>query len=459
MGDGRQAVTGKEAIETMAAVNVAAPGWARLSPALRSRNFRLFWLGQLISVIGTSVQVVAEGWLIYQITGSTFWLGMVGLLGLLPVLPVSLLGGLLIDRVPRRKLLLVTQVGLLSQALIFGLLAYSGQLVLWHIIVLYFVFGSLLAIDNPARRSFLVELVPSEDLANAVALNATVFNLSSLIGYALAGFMLAALGAGATMLFNASTYLAPIAMLLLIRVRDVGADQLPVASTASTTLPVTSSTAVPSAVSPTATAVPVAKKGMQGALLEGLRELLRQPDLLVTIGVMAVAGGMAYPVFGLMAAFAEEVIQTNTVGLGILMAAGALGSVIGTFVVARVGNRQRGKTLALVAILLPITVVIFALVRTLWLACVLLVFIGMALLIVQSLAITLVQLRIADRVRGRVMSIYSLLHAGSDTMGNVVVGAVAVSLGLPLSLALGASLALLCVGVVIFLFPAMRRLD
>jgi predicted MFS family arabinose efflux permease len=440
----------------MAAVNVAAPGWARLSPALRSRNFRLFWLGQLISVIGTSVQVVAEGWLIYQITGSTFWLGMVGLLGLLPVLPVSLLGGLLIDRVPRRKLLLVTQVGLLSQALIFGLLAYSGQLVLWHIIVLYFIFGSLLAIDNPARRAFLVELVPNEDLANAVALNATVFNMSSLIGYALAGFMLAALGAGATMLFNASTYLAPIAMLLLIRVRDVGADQLPVASTASTSLSVTSFTAGSPVVS---SAMPVAKKGMQGALLEGLRELLRQPDLLVTIGVMAVAGGMAYPVFGLMAAFAEEVIQTNTVGLGILMAAGALGSVIGTFVVARVGNRQRGKTLALVAILLPITVMIFASVRTLWLACVLLVFIGMALLIVQSLAITLVQLRIADRVRGRVMSIYSLLHAGSDTMGNVVVGAVAVSLGLPLSLALGASLALLCVGVVIFLFPAVRRLD
>jgi predicted MFS family arabinose efflux permease len=416
----------------MAVVNATVPGWARLSPALRSRNFRLFWLGQLISVIGTSVQVVAEGWLIYDITGSTFWLGMVGLLGLLPVLPVSLLGGLLIDRVPRRKLLLATQVGLMLQATIFGLLAYSGQLVLWHIIVLYFVFGALLAIDHPARRAFLVELVPKDDLANAVALNATVFNMSSLIGYALAGFMLAALGAGATMLFNAATYLAPISMLLLIRVRDVGAD-LPAAQGD--------------------------KKPIQGALLEGLRELLRQPELLVAISIMAVAGGLAYPVFGLMAAFAEEVLQTDAIGLGVLMAAGALGSVIGTFIVAWAGNHQRGRTLALVAILLPITVAIFASVRSLWLSCVILILIGTALLIVQSLTITLVQVRIADRVRGRVMSIYSLLHAGSDTMGNVAVGAVAVWLGLPLSLAVGALLALVYVVILALSFPAVRQLD
>ena len=416
----------------MAVVSVAPSGWARVSPALRSRNFRLFWLGQLVSVIGTSVQVVAEGWLIYNLTGSTFWLGMVGFLALLPVLPVSLLGGLLIDRVPRRKLILWTQVGLMSQALIFGALAYSGQLVLWHIIVLYFVFGALLAIDHPARRAFLVELVPSEDLANAVALNATVFNMSSLIGYALAGFMLAGLGAGVTMLFNAATYLAPISMLLLIRVRDVSAD-----------------VAVPSG----------EKNRMQGALLEGARELLRKPELLAIIALMAVVGGMAYPVFGLMAAFAQEVMQVDTVGLGVLLAAGALGSVIGTFVVAHLGNHQRGRTLAVVAVILPLTVALFSMVRTLWLSCLILILIGIALLIVQSLTITLVQLHIADRVRGRVMSIYSLLHAGSDTMGNVVVGAVAVWLGLPLSLAVGAGLALLVALGITLVIPAIRRLD
>lgn len=416
----------------MAVVTVAPSGWARVSPALRSRNFRLFWIGQLISVIGTSVQVVAEGWLIYDITGSTFWLGMVGLLGLLPVLPVSLIGGLLIDRVPRRKLILVTQIGLMLQAVTFGLLAQSGQLALWHIILLYFVFGALLAIDHPARRAFLVELVPAEDLANAVALNATVFNFSSLIGYALAGFMLAGVGAGVTMLFNGATYLAPIAMLLLIRVRDVGAD---VAQGAGE------------------------KKTMQGALLEGARELLHKPELLAIISLMAVVGGLAYPVFGLMAAFAEEVMQVDTVGLGMLMAAGALGSVIGTFVVSYVGAHKRGHTLAVVAMLLPPAVALFAAVRSLWLSCLILVLIGIALLIVQSLAITLVQLHIADRVRGRVMSIYSLLHAGSDTMGNVAVGAVAVWLGLPLALAVGAGIAICYAVGVTLAIPAIRQLD
>ncbi|HXF63798.1 MAG TPA: MFS transporter, partial [Caldilineaceae bacterium] len=206
---------------TTAALAVVPPaprGWMRLAPALRSRNFRLFWLGQLISVTGTSVQVVAEGWLIYNLTQSTFWLGMVGLLGLLPVLPISLVGGLLIDRLPRRTLILATQTGLLLQAAVFGLLAATGQLQLWQIIALYFVFGALLAIDHPARRAFLVELVEPDDLASAVALNATVFNFSSLIGYMLAGVMIAAVGAGPTMLFNALTYLAPITALLLIRV-------------------------------------------------------------------------------------------------------------------------------------------------------------------------------------------------------------------------------------------------
>src|SRR3990172_1876144 len=121
-----------------------SPAWAALAPALRSRNFRLFWLGQSASLVGTSLQVVAEGWLIYQLTQSTFWLGMVGLIALLPVLPISLLGGLVIDRLPRRKLLLATQSGLMLQAAAFGLLGVTGQIRLWHIILLYFIFGSLL---------------------------------------------------------------------------------------------------------------------------------------------------------------------------------------------------------------------------------------------------------------------------------------------------------------------------
>jgi MFS family permease len=403
-----------------------------MAPALRSRNFRLFWLGQVVSVIGTAVQVVAEGWLIYDLTQSTLWLGLVGLLALLPVIPISLLGGVLIDRVPRRKLILATQCGLMAQALVFAMLAQSGAIRLWHIVVLYFVFGAILAIDHPARRAFLVQLVEEEDLANAVALNATIFNMSSLIGYAAAGLMIASVGVGVTMFFNAATYLAPITALLSIRVADIGADR-PVQGEA--------------------------RKALGGALLEGLATLWRQPAILGAISVMAVAGGLAAPVFGLMPAYAEEVLHTDAVGLGILMAAGALGSIFGTVVAARLGAHGRGRTLVGMGLTLPWLIVLFALASNLWTACIILVLIGCALLVLQSLAITLVQIHIPDRVRGRVMSVYSQVHAGSDTMGNAVVGALANVTSLPLALGLGGAVALVYMVALRLLMPAVHRLD
>jgi MFS family permease len=164
-------------------------------------------------------------------------------------------------------------------------------------------------------------------------------------------------------------------------------------------------------------------------------------------------------VFGLMPAFAEEVLRTNAVGLGYLMAAGALGSILGTVVVARYGNQERGRTLLITGALLPLLVALFAMTRSLWMACVVLVFVGILLLIVQSLAITLVQVHIPDRVRGRVMSIYSQAHAGSDTLGNVFAGSLAVYTGLPLALTLGAGVALVWVLIVYGVTPLVRRLN
>ena len=425
-----------EVVTTSSSPRLAAPLAARitaLAPALKSRNFRLFWCGQLVSTVGTSLQVVAEGWLIYNITQSTFWLGMVGLLGLLPVLPISLLGGVLIDRVPRRKLILVTQSLLLAQALIFGILAVSGHLLLWHIIVLYFVFGSILALDHPARRAFLVELVDEEDLANAVALNATLFNLSSLVGYAGAGILIATVGAGLTMLLNSLTYLAPLVAIVLIRVVDRAADQA------------------------------VSESGRQRAFRdvvgEGMVTLWKQPAILGTISLMAVIGGLTWPVFGMMPAYAEEIIGTDAVGLGLLMSAGALGSLLGTGLVARLGSAHRGRTLTWVSLALPLLILGFAFAPSLLLACIILIALGAGLLVLQSLAITLVQLNIPDRVRGRVMSIYSILHAGSDTMGNVAVGTLAVVLGLPISLGIGAILASLYAAGLRLRLPVVDQLD
>lgn len=389
---------------------------ATIAPALRSRNFRLFWFGQLVSTTGASMQVVAEGWLIYELTQSTFWLGMVGLLALIPVLPISLAGGVLIDRVPRRKLIILTQTLLLIQAAVFGLLSVSGNLRLWHIIVLYFFFGSILAIDHPARRAFLVELVEEKDLANAVALNATLFNIASLVGYAAAGVLIATLGAGVTMLINAATYLAPIIALSLIRTPDIIAD--------------------------------ARVHGQQSqrfvhAIWEGFLTLWKRPVILGAISLMAVVGGLTWPVFGLMPAYASEVMNAGAMGLGFLLAAGALGSVIGTLSIARLSVFGQGRVLVAASLTLPAFVIAFALSGNIWLSGALLVAVGALLLILQSLAITLVQINIPDRVRGRVMSLYSLLHAGSDTGSNAAIGALAVYTGLPLALAISGGAALI----------------
>lgn len=398
---------------------------AVLAPALRSRNFRLFWLAQIISTIGTSLQVIAEGYLIYEITDSTFWLGAVGFIALLPVVPISLAGGVLIDRLPRRKLLLATQAGLMLQAALFGFLAITDRLTLPYVIFLYFIFGALLAIDNPARRAFLVDIVDREDLANAVALNATIFNISSVIGFALGGVLIAAIGVGGTMLVNATSYLFPIIALALIRVPDIGLDQ--------------------------------ERKSFGVAMTEGIVTLWRQPVILGVIAITTVVGGLAYPVIGMMPAYAKDIMGVDSIGLGILLSAVALGSVLGTIGAARLGTNRRGRSLMIASFILPLLVVAFAQAPGMAAACLILVGVGFILLILQSLAITLVQLNTPDRVRGRVMTIYSMLHAGSDTGGNLVIGTLAVQLGLAMALTLGSAVALLFSGITNLVLPDIRR--
>lgn len=391
-----------------------------LVPALHSPAFRRFWFAQLISTFGTALQVVAESWLIYHVTGSVFWLGMVGFLSLLPVLPVSLFGGLLIDRLPRRKIILVTQSCLLLQATVFGLLATLGVLQLWHLILLYFVFGAILAVDHPARRAFLVELVPNDDLVNAVALNAMLFNFSTFIGYAAAGVLIATVGAGLAMLLNAATYLAPILVLLSLQVGNDAADR----------------------VSTQTGAAPVAS-GMN----DGLRLLWQQPALLAVIGIMAVVGGATNPVFALMPAYAPQVLQIDARGLGVLLAAGALGSLLGTLITGQLPPERQQRLLFPTALLLAAQVIVFSYLRTFWGACLLLILIGAVMLLLQSLAITKVQVAIPDRVRGRVMTIYSIIHAGSDSGGSMVVGWMALYTTLPVAIRVAAALA--AIGIIL----------
>jgi MFS family permease len=398
-----------------------------LAPALRSRNFRLFWVGQIVSNMGTFLQTVAENWLIYELTGSTLLLGVVGFVALLPVVPISFLGGLLVDRVPRRKVIRITQAGLLLQAAVFGLLIVTGTIRVWHIIVLDFVMGALYAIDQPARQAFLPEIVSQEHLANAIALNSAIFQVARVVGQAVSGVLIATTGAGGAMLLNAATYLAPVFALTLIQVRDQRQD----------------TQAAP----------------LRTALSEGVMTLWKRPALLGTISLMATVGGLPYAVSLMMPAVADEVLGTNSIGLGLLLASGAVGAVIGTPIIARIEEGGRGKALMAAALASPLLLVAFVFVRSLPLACLLLTIIGVFQSIVHSMATTLVQVNVPDRVRGRVMSLYGMLIVGSPKLLGLIIGAVAEGVGLPLTILLCGALGAVYAADVWILMPSVRSLD
>jgi MFS family permease len=396
-----------------------------MAPALRSRNFRLFWIGQSVSTMGTFLQVVAESWLIYQLTGSTLWLGVLGVVGLLPVVPIAFLGGALADRVPRRKLIMVTQMGLLVQATVFGVLVATDNITVWSIILLDFVMGAFYAIDQPARQAFLPELVGKDDLPNAIALNSAVFQVSRVLGQAAAGVLIATIGAGGTMLLNAATFLAPVVALAMIRVKDVRADSGP---------------------------------GTIGAALsEGVVSLYKRPTLLGTISLMVTVGGLPLAISLMMPAFAEEVIGTGALGLGLLLAAGAVGAVLSTVVVTRIHEGQRGQAVFLSSLLLPLTMIAFSASGWMPVACFILLLAGLIQSVLHAESTTLVQMGVPDRVRGRVMSLYGMLIIGIPKLTGVLIGGLAESAGLPLTIALTGVLGLLYVLGLHLLMPSVRK--
>ena len=401
--------------------------WERISPALASRNFRLFWVAQLVSTTGTFLQYLAERWLIYELTGSTLMLGLISFAGLLPVVPVSILGGYLIDRVPRRKLIVVTQTGLFGQAVVFGLLIVTGQIQVWHIILLDFMLGLFAAIDQPARQTFLVELVGKEKLPNAVALNAMLFHFARMTGFTLSGLLIGTIGAAGTVFINALTYLATIGAMLLINVPDVRHV--------------------------------VAQKRLGAALSDGAKTLLRAPALLGVLSLLAIVGGLAWPVYGMMPAFVETELPTGATGLGLLLGAGGLGALLGTAVIAQIKVGRRGWALTLASFITPLFVMGFALSRTMLVAVLFSMALGLALLILQTMANTLIQINIPDQVRGRVMSIYTLINSGAPAAAGVATGMAAEFYGLSTILIWVSGVALLYALIAFVAVSAIRRLE
>jgi len=374
--------------------------------ALRHRNFQLFFAGQLISLIGTWMQTVAQSWLVYRMTGSAFLLGAVGFSSQIPVFIMAPVGGIVADRLNRQRIVISTQTASMILAGILAALTLTHRVQVWQIMVLASLLGVVNAFDIPARQAFLIDMVGREDLMNAIALNSSMFNGARVIGPAVAGILVASIGEGWCFFANAVSYLAVIAGLLLMRI------------------------------------VHPAKLATQGSPLENVIEgfaFARNTGpiraILLLLGVVSFVG-MPYAV--LMPVFADQILHGGARGLGILMGATGIGALLGAVsLAARVGIKGLGRVIAMCAGGFGLSLALFSFSRIFWLSTLLLVPVGFFMMVQMASSNTLIQSMVPDRLRGRVMSVYSMMFMGMAPFGALSAGSVAHHLGAPWTVALG----------------------
>jgi MFS family permease len=407
----------------------SAPAGLRLPPmlrALRHRNYRLFFSGQLISLTGTWMQSVAQGWLVLRLTDSPALLGLTAAASSLPVLLLSLSAGTLADRVPKRRLLLVTQVVSMALAAILAALTLSGLVQAWHVMALAVLLGVVNAFDAPARQSFTVEMVGHEDLLNAIALNSSIFNAARTVGPAVAGTVVALIGEGPAFALNALSFVFVIAGLLMMRLPPP----------------------------------PEARARRAGQLREGLAYIRGEPRVRA---LLLQAGAISFFCFvhiPLLPVFARDVLGTGAGGLGALSAASGLGALAAALILAQGGDKlPRGRLLTAAALVYPALMIAFTAMRWLPLAMLFLGLAGWAGVTTMALTNTLIQSIVPDALRGRVMSVFTLLLMGLSPMGGLLAGAIAQATGsVPLVVALSAVVGWALAGAVALRAPFLREL-
>jgi len=374
--------------------------------ALSHRNFRFFFFGQGISLIGTWMQSVALGWLVLDLTNSAFAVGLNSALRSFGVLAFTLYAGVIVDRVDKRRLIVLTQVLQMVEALALAVLVWTHTIATWQVMVLAVGFGIVNAFDIPARQAFLVELVGKQDLMNAIALNSSMFNAARIVGPAVGGLLIGAAGIGACFLINGVSYIAVIAGLLAIRlpppVRPVGR---------------------------------VSGWEWFQAGARFLWEERRLRVLMILVGVLSVLG---FPVLVLMPVIARDVLHTDARGYGLLMAAVGVGAMLGALALALTGrDTRKGPAMLVGGAAYSALLIAFAATRQFWLALLLLALAGWAMIITTALANTLIQTIVPDDMRGRVMAFYAFVFVGMAPLGAFQAGLLGEHLGAPIAIGLG----------------------
>jgi len=404
-----------------------SPGHRRLLGALRHRNYRLFFTGQVISTVGTWMQSIAQPWLVLQLTHSGLWVGLVLAAQFTPVLVAGPVGGLVADRFPKRRILQVTQTLFMAPAFFLFVISYTHVAQVWMVFGSALVWGTIQLFDVPARQAFVIEMVGREDLTNAIALNSSVFNGAAVIGPSVGGILIAAFGVPACFLINALSFLAAIAALALM-------GNLPVLVHATTRPP-----------------------ALQ-RIKEGAAYALRDPMVGPMLLVLAVFSLFAMNRLTLIPLFAEQVLHVGAAGFGFLMGSLGLGAVTGALMVATFERSADGSRQFWVAVAWGVALVLFSFSRTFWLSALLLFAAGFCQISFLAVANSRIQTATPDALRGRVMALYAQALMGVGPIGSAQAGALATWLGAPWAMAIGAVVAALTVVGVRLMRPAVFTL-
>jgi MFS family permease len=383
------------------------PGrFPRMLAALHHHNFRLFWFGQMISLIGTWMQNVALGWLVLLITNSPFLLGLVSMLGSLPVLVVSPIGGALADTLNKRTVIIVTQITAMMLAFVLATLVLSKQVQYWHIIILASVLGITMSIDAPTRQSFVVEMVGKKDLLNAIALNSSIFNLARILGPALAGLIIGAIGIVLCFYINGISYLAVIAGLLLMKGNFSPAKKK---------------------------REPVIKD-----IRDGFSYARKDKRIMALITLVAISSIFIMPYAMLMPVFARDILNVGASGLGILLSAAGIGALTGALTLAAFSNyKRKGRFVLVGSIVFTAATILFSFSNSYHISLLLLVFVGWGMVTQNASINSLLQTTAPDHLRGRIMSLYVLFFMGMMPFGSIQAGLLADHFGAKMALRIG----------------------
>lgn len=366
--------------------------------ALKIKDFRLYWFGMLISLVGSWIQTIAQSWLVFKLTNSAFLLGLVSFLGSMPVFLFSLFAGVLADRVNKKNILIFTQHAFMVLAFALAILTQKGLITPEQIMLISLLNGIVMAFDAPSRQAVVAELVGKEHIMNAVALNSAAFNSARLIGPAIAGVLIASIGMAGCFYINGISFLAVIVALLLIKNSSFKKKE--------------------------------AKAVFTEDLIAGLKFIRSNRPILILMSMVGVTSlfGISYVI--LMPLFANDILKVGPGGFGVLMSATGVGALSAALLLARMGNfRQKGRLLVFSSVIFSVSLVFFALSKSYIFSLLILAVMGWASVTAVSLINTLIQLLSPDEFRGRSMSAFMFTFAGIMPIGNLIAGSLTHVLG------------------------------